>query len=42
MHEGRTEVVTRYAYDAGAGALVATWGTGGGDVAETIAQGVWL
>lgn len=37
MHEGRTEVVTRYAYDAGAGALVATSGTGGGDVAETIA-----
>ncbi|MFC9871074.1 hypothetical protein ACFWBG_02705 [Nocardia salmonicida] len=30
--------MTRYAYDSGAGTLVATWGTGRGDVAETIAE----
>lgn len=29
--------MTRYAYEPGAGALVATWGTGRGDIAETIA-----
>ncbi|MFI7526003.1 hypothetical protein [Nocardia salmonicida] len=30
--------MTRYAYDSGAGTLVATWGTGRGDLAETIAE----
>ncbi|MFD3506529.1 hypothetical protein [Nocardia sp. NPDC058666] len=29
--------MTRYAYDSGAGTLVATWGTGRGDVAQTVA-----